>query len=125
MATTPGRPAFVSALHQMRRHIERTGDAFREGAEDFDALHKGFHTALLAGLRLEAAAGGAFRSLRPGLSLSPRHDAVVRQRQAIRRTRHQLLADRVLARDIPGAQAMLTSHLRSTIDYVYPPGNES
>ena len=34
-------------LHQMRRHIERIGDKFREGARDFDPLHKGFHTALL------------------------------------------------------------------------------
>src|SRR5881394_2435607 len=39
----------LSALHQMRRHIERTGNEFREGAEDFDRLHKGFHTALLTG----------------------------------------------------------------------------
>src|SRR5918911_1171875 len=39
----------VSALHRMRRHIERTGNEFREGADDFDRLHKGFHTALLAG----------------------------------------------------------------------------
>ena len=46
----------VSALHQMRRHIERTGDEFREGAEDFDRLHKGFHTALLARLRLKTPA---------------------------------------------------------------------
>ena len=38
----------VSALHQMRRHIQRIGDKFREGAPEFDALHKGFHTALLA-----------------------------------------------------------------------------
>ena len=38
----------VSALHQMRRHIQRTGNEFREGAPDFDRLHKGFHTALLA-----------------------------------------------------------------------------
>src|ERR1700682_6072882 len=37
----------LSALHQMRRHIERTGHEFREGAEDFDRLHKGFPTALL------------------------------------------------------------------------------
>jgi GntR family transcriptional regulator, carbon starvation induced regulator len=36
----------LSALHQMRRHIERTGNEFREGAPDFDRLHKGFHTAL-------------------------------------------------------------------------------
>ena len=74
----------VSALHQMRRHIERTGDEFREGAEDFDRLHKGFHTALLAGLRLKTHAGGPFRSLRPGLSLSPRDDALDRQRQEVR-----------------------------------------
>ena len=53
LAITHGDDAWeagiVSALHQMRRHIERTGNEFREGAEDFDRLHKGFHTALLAG----------------------------------------------------------------------------
>src|SRR5260370_56617 len=52
LAMTHGDDAWeagiVSALHQMRRHIERTGNEFREGAPDFDRLHKGFHTALLA-----------------------------------------------------------------------------
>ena len=38
---------------------------------------------------------------------------------------HQRLADCVLSRDIPGAQAMLTSHLRSTIDFVYPPASKT
>ena len=38
---------------------------------------------------------------------------------------HQMLADRVIARDIPGSQAMLEAHLRSTLDFVYPPGSES
>jgi hypothetical protein len=38
---------------------------------------------------------------------------------------HQLLADRVLARDVSGSQAMLEAHLRSTLNFVYPPGNES
>src|SRR5258706_9912657 len=37
----------LSALHQMRRHIQRTGNEFRDGPPDFDRLHKGFHTALL------------------------------------------------------------------------------
>ena len=37
----------LSALHQMRRHIQRTGNEFREGAPDFDRLHKAFHTSLL------------------------------------------------------------------------------
>jgi DNA-binding GntR family transcriptional regulator len=36
---------------------------------------------------------------------------------------HQLLADCVLARDIPAAQAMLSEHLHSTINFVYPPGS--
>jgi GntR family carbon starvation induced transcriptional regulator len=34
---------------------------------------------------------------------------------------HQNLADQVLARDLAGAQAMLASHLYSTLDIVYPP----
>src|ERR1700676_6191 len=38
----------VGSLHKMRRHIQRAGNEFREGAPEFDRLHKGFHTALLA-----------------------------------------------------------------------------
>ena len=34
-------------------------------------------------------------------------------------------ADRIIARDIPGSQAMLEAHLRSTLNFVYPPGSES
>ena len=104
----------VSALHQMRRHIERTGDEFREGAEDFDRLHKGFHTALLA-------ACGSKRMLAAHSDL---YDQAYRYRRVMMRSidsgkkfvrAHQLLADRVLARDIPGSQAMLEAHLRSTL----------
>jgi len=111
----------LGTLHQMRRHIERTGNAFREGAPDFDKLHKGFHTALLA-------ACGSRRLLAAHSEL---YDQAYRYRRVMMRefdsgTRfveaHQLLADRVLARNIGAAQAMLTSHLHSTLDYVYPPG---
>jgi GntR family transcriptional regulator, carbon starvation induced regulator len=38
---------------------------------------------------------------------------------------HQLLADRVIGRDIKGSQAMLEAHLRSTLNFVYPPSSES
>ena len=38
---------------------------------------------------------------------------------------HQMLADRIIARDVPGSQAMLEAHLRSTLNFVYPPGSES
>jgi GntR family transcriptional regulator, carbon starvation induced regulator len=114
----------LSALHQMRRHIERTGNEFREGAADFDRLHKGFHTALL----------GACGSQRMLNAHSDLYDQAYRYRRVMMRAigsgkgfvrEHQLLADRVLARDVAGAQTMLTAHLRSTINFVYPPGNGS
>ena len=128
LAITHGDDAWeagiVSTLHQMRRHIERTGDEFREGAEDFDRLHKGFHTALLTGC-------GSKRLLAAHSDL---YDQAYRYRRVMMRSLdsgkkfvrvHQLLADRVLSRDIAGAQAMLEAHLRSTIDIVYPNGSES
>jgi DNA-binding GntR family transcriptional regulator len=114
----------VSALHQMRRHIERTGNEFREGAADFDRLHKGFHTALLA-------ACGSQRMLGAHSDL---YDQAYRYRRVMMRAidsgaefirSHQMLADRVLARDVPGAQKMLEGHLHSTINFVYPPGSGS
>jgi DNA-binding GntR family transcriptional regulator len=110
----------VSALHQMRRHIQRTGDEFREGAPDFDRLHKGFHTALLA-------ACGSKRLLAAHSDL---YDQAYRYRRLMMRVlgsgeevvaAHQSLADQVLARDLDRAQTMLGSHLHSTLDYVYPP----
>jgi GntR family transcriptional regulator, carbon starvation induced regulator len=110
----------LSALHQMRRHIERTGNEFREGAPDFDRLHKGFHTALLA-------ACGSKRLLAAHSDL---YDQAYRYRRVMMRSfdsgkkfvaAHGDLAKRVLARDIDGAPAMLASHLHSTLDIVYPP----
>jgi DNA-binding GntR family transcriptional regulator len=113
--------AILGALHQMRRHIERIGDAFREGAPDFDRLHKGFHTALLS-------ACGSRRLLSAHSDL---YDQAYRYRRVMMRgfdsgarfvEAHQLLADRILARDIGASQAALESHLQSTLAYVYPPG---
>ncbi len=111
----------LGALHQMRRHIERTGDEFREGAPDFDRLHKGFHTALLS-------ACGSKRLLSAHSDL---YDQAYRYRRVMMRgfdsgarfvEAHQLLADRILARDVGASQATLESHLHSTLAYVYPPG---
>jgi GntR family transcriptional regulator, carbon starvation induced regulator len=114
----------LSALHQMRRHIERTGNEFREGAPDFDRLHKGFHTALLA-------ACGSKRMLAAHSDL---YDQAYRYRRVMMRQfdsgakfvrAHQLLADCVLSRDIATSQSMLAEHLHSTINFVYPPGSGS
>src|SRR3981081_2747267 len=105
----------------MRRHIERTGNDFREGAPDFDRLHKGFHTALLA----------ACESKRLLSAHADLYDQAFRYRRVMMQSfdsgkkfvaAHQNIVDKVLARDIEGAQAMLASHLHSTLDFVYPPG---
>jgi DNA-binding GntR family transcriptional regulator len=111
----------ISTLYQMRRHIERTGNDFREGAPDFDRLHKAFHTSLLA----------ACESKRLLSAHSDLYDQAYRYRRVMMRAfesgkkfvaAHDSLAERVLARDVKGAQTMLAAHLHSTLDIVYPPG---
>jgi GntR family carbon starvation induced transcriptional regulator len=113
----------VGTLHQMRRHIERTGSDFREGAPDFDRLHKAFHTALLA-------ACGSKRLLAAHSDL---YDQAYRYRRVMMRSfdsgkkfvaAHDRLAERVLARDVEDARTMLTDHLHSTLDIVYPPSKK-
>ena len=123
LAITQGDDAWeagiLSALHQMRRHIERTGNEYREGAADFDRLHKGFHTALLAACgsqRMLAAHSDlcdqAYRYRRVMMGAIDSGEGFIRS--------HQMLADHVLARDLAAAQKMLAAHLHSTIDFVYP-----
>ena len=111
----------LGTLHQMRRYIERHSDDFREGATDFDRLHKAFHTALLA-------ACGSKRLLTAHSDL---YDQAYRYRRVMMRgldsgkkfvAVHRGLADKVLARDVGGAQTMLKEHLGSTLQYVYPDG---
>ena len=111
----------VAALHQLRRHVARAGGRFREGAGEFDALHKAFHTALLA-------ACGSPRLLHAHGEL---YDEAYRYRRLMLRKfeggkafveAHARLAALVLARDA-AAVAMLGAHLESTLRYVYPPGS--
>ncbi|MGJ4887901.1 GntR family transcriptional regulator [Bradyrhizobium sp. HKCCYLR20261] len=109
----------IAALHQMRRYIQRMQSEFREGAPEFDQLHKAFHTALLAGC-------GSRRLLAAHSDL---YDQAYRYRRVMMRSfddgsgfirEHEALADLVLARDAAAAQARLEAHLRSTISIVYP-----
>jgi GntR family carbon starvation induced transcriptional regulator len=109
----------VAALHRMQRYVERTGSKFTEGAEEFDALHKGFHTSLLA-------ACGSPRLLAAHSDL---YDQAYRYRRVMMRKfesgkvfvqSHRNLADCVLARDQRRAPSMLEAHLKTTIAYVYP-----
>lgn len=109
----------VAALHRMQRYVERTGSKFTEGSEEFDVLHKGFHTALL----------NACDSPRLLAAHSDLYDQAYRYRRVMMRKfesgrqfvqAHRDLSDCVLARDLRGAPAMLEQHLKSTIEYVYP-----
>lgn len=109
----------VAALHRMQRYVERTGSRFTEGAEEFDTLHKGFHTSLLQ-------ACGSPRLLAAHSDL---YDQAYRYRRVMMSNfengrifvqAHRDLADCVLARDERRARAMLEAHLKNTIDYVYP-----
>ncbi|MGO4716201.1 GntR family transcriptional regulator [Bradyrhizobium sp. 2TAF24] len=111
----------LAALHQLRRHVERSGAHFSEGAEDFDAVHKGFHTAILQ-------ACGSPRLLTAHSDL---YDQAYRYRRVMMRgfedgghfvDVHQALAERVMARDMDAACTMLAEHLQSTLNFVYPPG---
>jgi DNA-binding GntR family transcriptional regulator len=94
----------VSALHRMRRHIERTGDEFREGSKRLLAAHSDLYDQ-------------AYRYRRVMMRSFDSGKKFVRA--------HQLLAERIIGRDVQGSQAMLAAHLRSTLDIVYPDGNES
>lgn len=109
----------LAALHQMQRYVERQGNRFHEGAEDFDRLHKAFHASLLT-------ACGSRRLLAAHSNL---YDQAYRYRRVMMRgfedgaefvAVHRDLADKVLARDIEVSQTRLASHLASTLKYVYP-----
>ncbi|MGY4307003.1 GntR family carbon starvation induced transcriptional regulator [Bradyrhizobium sp. USDA 4369] len=115
----PWEASIVAALHQMRRYIQRMQSEFSEGTPEFDRLHKAFHTALLS-------ACGSRRLLAAHSDL---YDQAYRYRRVMMRSfddgrgfirEHEALADLVLARDAPAAQARLEAHLRSTVAIVYP-----
>ncbi len=114
----------VASLHRMRKFTARGTGRFREGAADFDAVHKAFHTALIA-------ACGSHRLLALHSAL---YDQAYRYRRVMM-TRferpgqlddeHQALADLALARDGARATARLAHHLASTLAIVYPPTNKA
>ena len=111
--------AIVAALHRLRRYAEQNGEGLREGRPEFDALHKGFHTALIAQC-------GSPRMLDAHSYL---YDQAYRYRRIMMKTfedcdefisEHRRLADLVIARQAPEAEANLAAHLASTLALVYP-----
>jgi len=107
----------AAALHRLRKAAARPSS--REGDEEFDRAHKGFHRALIA-------ACGSPRLLELHGLL---YDQAFRYRlimmRKVRRTpdfgdEHARLADTVMNRRLPAAGAHLARHLESTLDAVYP-----
>ena len=109
----------IAALHRLRRFVEQNDAALGEGGREFDSLHKGFHTALIARCgsprMLEAHAdlydqAYRYRRIMMGAFGDPRefvHD-------------HQTLADLAIARRFGEAEDKLAAHLTSTLHAVYP-----
>jgi GntR family carbon starvation induced transcriptional regulator len=111
--------AILAALHRLRRHVEANDQGLGEGSREFDALHKGFHTALIAQCgsprMLDAHSDlydQAYRYRRIMMGVFEDKRAFVRD--------HQDLADLVIARRAAEAQARLTVHLTTTLALVYP-----
>jgi GntR family transcriptional regulator, carbon starvation induced regulator len=116
--------AIVGTLHRLRRYAEQNGFGLREGSPEFDALHKGFHTALIAQC-------GSPRMLAAHADL---YDQAYRYRRIMMRTFeeaddfvavHRELADLVIARQSAKAQAKLAAHLTSTLALVYPESSDA
>ncbi len=109
----------LASLHRLRRYVERQGETFGEGTEEFDTLHKAFHSSLISGC-------GSPRLIE---AVSNLYDQAYRYRRVMMRSfsdpgrfirSHQNLADSVLSQDFAAAGEALSSHLRATLEIVYP-----
>jgi DNA-binding GntR family transcriptional regulator len=116
--------AIVAALHRLKRYIRDNARGFREGEPAFDALHKGFHTALIA-------ACGSPRLL---VACSSLYDEAYRYRRLMVAAfvdrenfiqAHEQLAEETLERRTDKAEAWLKSHIVSTLKHVYPDSTEA
>ena len=109
----------LGALHKLRRRIHEDERGFHEGDAAFDALHKAFHTSLIAACgspRLIAAHAQlydeAYRYRRLMMAHFQSPDDFLKS--------HEQLADLVIDRAGDTACAALGSHIASTLTLVYP-----
>ena len=109
----------VAGLHRLQLFANRSEETFREESAEFDDVHRGFHTALLASC-------GSSRLLELHRSL---YDQAYRYRRLMMVRHegrqsfldgHRALADIVLTRDTAFACKLLADHLNLTLNYVYP-----
>jgi len=109
----------VAALHKIQLFTRKGEEIFREGAADFDEVHRGFHTALLAACGsprlLELHENLYDQAYRYRRLMMVRHEG-----RASFYEGHRALAEVVLQRDTAFACKLLADHLQSTFSYVYP-----
>ncbi len=107
----------VSATHRLVRIVRNTKSKLLEGSAEFDAAHKAFHAAIIAGCGLRRVmelqsslydAAYRYRRILSGGLLTREHVIEI----------HQRLSQLVLARD-PAALDELERHLMTTIAVVY------
>lgn len=108
----------VAALHRLKHYVRDAGREFGEGRPEFDALHKGFHTAMIAACgspRMLAAHSDlydqAYRYRRLMMAKLADPEEFLRE--------HQAIADLAIARAGEDACAGLASHIASTLTHVY------
>jgi GntR family transcriptional regulator, carbon starvation induced regulator len=109
----------VGALHQLKRYIAENPKGFGEGEPAFDALHRRFHTSLIA-------ACGSPRLIAACARL---YDEAYRYRRLMMASfkspaqfvhSHETLADAAIARAAERAQVLAEAHITSTLALVYP-----
>jgi GntR family carbon starvation induced transcriptional regulator len=109
----------VAALHQLKRYVFNNPRGFAEGEPAFDALHKRFHTSLIAACgspRLIAACSAlydeAYRYRRLMMATFASREEFVRG--------HEVLAEAAIGRSHRRAEPLLEAHIASTLALVYP-----
>ena len=109
----------VGALHQLKRYIPENPKGFGEGEPAFDALHRRFHTSLIA----------ACGSPRLMAACARLYDEAYRYRRLMMASfkspaqfvhSHETLADAAIARSTERAQVLAEAHIASTLALVYP-----
>ena len=115
--------AILAALHRLRRIVLDDPRSFREGDPSFDALHKGFHTALIAACDSPRLLGAcshlydeSYRYRRLMMASFVGREAFVHS--------HEILAELAIGRANERALAVLSAHIGSTLIHVYPDAPE-
>lgn len=108
----------VAALHRLKLYVRGAGRDFGEGRPEFDALHKSFHTALIAACgspRMLAAHSDlydqAYRYRRLMMAKLADPEEFLRD--------HEIIADLAVARSGDRACATLAGHIAATLAHVY------